>query len=70
MKVRTEMRVRMNRVMSMRDKSSQLKRRFIRDNMSGGELLVIAKYRGYIFYTMRGGLNDGYDGHEGSGYDY
>jgi hypothetical protein len=36
----------------------------------GGELLVIDKLWGYIFYTMRRGLNDGYDGHEGSGYDY
>jgi hypothetical protein len=35
--------------------------------MSGGELLV---KRGYIFYTMRGGLNDRYDRHKGSGHDY
>jgi hypothetical protein len=26
--------------------------------------------RGYMFYTMRWGLSEGYDGHEGSGYDY
>jgi hypothetical protein len=38
--------------------------------MSRGELLVIDKYRGYIYYTMRGGVNNGYDRHEGLGYDY
>jgi hypothetical protein len=38
--------------------------------MNEGELLVIDRQRGYIFYTMRGGVNDGYDGHEDSGYDY
>jgi hypothetical protein len=42
----------------------------VRDDMSGGELLVIDRQRGYIFYTMRGGVNDGYNGHEGLGYDY
>jgi hypothetical protein len=26
--------------------------------------------RVYMFYTMRRGLSEGYDGHEGSGYDY
>jgi hypothetical protein len=26
--------------------------------------------RGYMFYTMRRGLSEGYDGCEGSGYDY
>jgi hypothetical protein len=26
--------------------------------------------RGYMFYTMRRGLSKGYDGHEGSEYDY
>jgi hypothetical protein len=38
--------------------------------MSGAELLVIDRQREYIFYTMRGGVNDGYDGCKGSGYDY
>jgi hypothetical protein len=42
----------------------------IQDDTSGEELLVFIKSRGYIFYTMRMGLNDGYDGCEGSGYDY
>jgi hypothetical protein len=42
----------------------------MQDNMSGGELLAVDKYRGYIFYTMRGGVNDRYDGCEDSGYDY
>jgi hypothetical protein len=60
----------MNRVMNIQDESSELTRRFIQDNMSGGELLVIDRQRGYIFYTMRGGVNDGYDGCEASGYDY
>jgi hypothetical protein len=60
----------MNRVMNMQDESSGLRRRLIRDDMSGGELLVIDRQRGYIFYTMRGGVNNGYDGCEGSGYDY
>jgi hypothetical protein len=31
----------------------------IRSDTSGGELLVIDKLWGYIFYTMRRGLNDG-----------
>jgi hypothetical protein len=35
-----------------------------------GELLVIDRQRGYIFYTMRGGVNDRYDRHKGSGYNY
>jgi hypothetical protein len=26
--------------------------------------------RGYMFYTMRRGLSEGYNGHEGLGYDY
>jgi hypothetical protein len=64
------MKTRMTRVTNMQDKSSELRRRFIRDEMSGGELLVIDRQRGYIFYTMRGGVNDGYDGCEGSEYDY
>jgi hypothetical protein len=64
------MKVRMNRVMNTQDESSKLKRRFIRDDTSRGELLVIDRQRGYILYTMRGGVNDRYDGHEGSGYDY
>jgi hypothetical protein len=38
--------------------------------MSGGELPVIDRQRGYIFCTIRGGVNDGYDGCKGSGYDY
>jgi hypothetical protein len=37
--------------------------------MSGGEL-VIDRQRGYISYTMRGGVNKGYDRHKGLGYDY
>jgi hypothetical protein len=56
--------------MNTRDKSSELRRRLIQDNMSGGEVLVLDRQRGYIFYTMRGGVNDGYDGCKGSGYDY
>jgi hypothetical protein len=64
------MKTRMNRVMSTQDKSSELRQRLIQDDMSGGELLVIDKQRGYIFYTMRGGVNDRYDGCKGSGYDY
>jgi hypothetical protein len=36
----------------------------------GEELLLIDKYRGYIFYTMRRGVNNGYNRCEGSGYDY
>jgi hypothetical protein len=61
---------RMNRVMNMQDESSELRRRFLQDNTSGGELLVLDRQRGYIFYTMRGGVNNGYDRREGSGYDY
>jgi hypothetical protein len=38
--------------------------------MSGGELLLFDCNRGYMFYTMRRGLSEGYDGCEGSGYDY
>jgi hypothetical protein len=64
------MRMRMNRVMSTQDESSELRQRLIQDNMSGGELLVIDRQRGYIFYTMRGGVDDGYDGCKGLGYDY
>jgi hypothetical protein len=26
--------------------------------------------RGYMFYTMRRGLSEGYDGRKGLGYDY
>jgi hypothetical protein len=47
--------------MNMQDKSSELRQRFIQDDMSGGELLVFDRQRGYILYTMRGGVNDGYD---------
>jgi hypothetical protein len=54
----------------MQDESSELGQRFIQDDMSGGELLVINRQRGYIFYTMRGGVNNGYDRCKGSGYDY
>jgi hypothetical protein len=43
----------------MWDESSELRRRLIRDDMSGGELLVIHRQRGYIFYTMRGGVKMG-----------
>jgi hypothetical protein len=64
------MKTRMNRVTSMQDGSSELRRRLIQDNMSGGELSVIDRQRGYIFYTMRRCLNDGYDRCKGSGYDY
>jgi hypothetical protein len=53
------MRASMNRVTSTLGESSGLMQRLIQDNMSGGELLVIDKSRGYIFYTMRGGLNNG-----------
>jgi hypothetical protein len=63
------MKTRMNRVTSMWDKSSELRRRLIRDDMSGGELLVIDRQRGYIFYTMRVGVNNGYDGCKSLGYD-
>jgi hypothetical protein len=45
-------------VTNARDKSSDLRRTLIRYDTSGGELLVINKKRGYIFYTMRGGLNN------------
>jgi hypothetical protein len=38
--------------------------------MSEGEVLFLYCNRGYMFYTMRRGLREGYDGHEGSGYDY
>jgi hypothetical protein len=39
--------------------------------MSGGELLLFFLInRGYMFYTMRRGLSEEYDGHECSGYDY
>jgi hypothetical protein len=48
------MKVRMNRVTNIQGESSELRRRFIQDNMSGGELLVIDRQRGYIFYTERG----------------
>jgi hypothetical protein len=41
-----------------------------RCNTSGGELLLVYYNRGYIFYTTRRGLSEGYDGHEGSEYDY
>jgi hypothetical protein len=64
------MKARVNRVMNTQDESSELRRRFIQDDTSGGELLVFDRQRGYIFYTMRGGVNDRYDGREGSGYDY
>jgi hypothetical protein len=47
-----------------------LRQRLIQVDMSGGKFLVIDRPRGYIFYTMRGGVNNRYDGHEGSGYDY
>jgi hypothetical protein len=60
----------MNRVMNMQDESSELRRRFLQDDMSGGKLLVVDRQRRYIFYTMRGGVNDRYDRCEGSGYDY
>jgi hypothetical protein len=60
----------MNRVTSTQDKSSEKRHRFIRDDMSGGELLIFDRQRGYIFYTMGGGVNNGYDGCEGSGYNY
>jgi hypothetical protein len=60
----------MNRVTNTQDESPELRKRFIRDDTSGGELLVIDRQRGYIFYTMRGGVNDGYDRCEGLGYDY
>jgi hypothetical protein len=52
------MRTRVNRVTSAWDESSELRRRLIRDDTSGEELLVFDKSRGYIFYTMRGGLNN------------
>jgi hypothetical protein len=44
--------------------------RLIQDDMSGGELLVVDRKRGYIFYTMVRSLNDGYNGCEDSRYDY
>jgi hypothetical protein len=59
----------MNRVTNTQDESFELRRRFLQDDTSGGDLLVIDRQRGYIFYTMRGGVNDRYDGC-GSGYDY
>jgi hypothetical protein len=37
------MRVRMNRVKSAQDESSELRQRLIQGDMSGGELLVIDK---------------------------
>jgi hypothetical protein len=55
------MKVRMNRVINIQDKCSELRQRFIQGNMSGSELLVIDRQRGYIFYTMRGGVNNGHD---------
>jgi hypothetical protein len=64
------MRASTDRVTSTEDESSELMQRFIPDNMSGGELLVLYIQRGYVFYTMRGGVNNEYDKHEGSGYDY
>jgi hypothetical protein len=54
----------------MWDESSELMRRLIQDDTSGGELLIIDESRGYIFYTMRGGVNNRYDRHKSSGYDY
>jgi hypothetical protein len=38
--------------------------------MSGGEVLFFYCDRGYMFYTMRRGLGEGDDRHEGLGYDY
>jgi hypothetical protein len=38
--------------------------------MSPYSELLVDRQRGYIFYTMRGGVNNGYDGHKGSGYNY
>jgi hypothetical protein len=45
----------MNRVMNTQDKSSELRQRLIRDDMSGGELLVIDRQRGvHLLYYVRG----------------
>jgi hypothetical protein len=60
----------MNRVTNTQDENSELRQRFLQDDTSGGELLVIDRQRGYIFSTMRGGVNNWYDRHEGSGYNY
>jgi hypothetical protein len=38
--------MRMNRVRSTQDESSELRQRLIQDNMSGGELLVVDRQRG------------------------
>jgi hypothetical protein len=36
----------------------------------GGNNYLFYCNRGYMFYTMRRGLSEGYDGRECSGYDY
>jgi hypothetical protein len=48
------MRARANRVTSMWDESSELVQRFIQDNRSGGELLVIINKEGTSLYYERG----------------